>query len=170
MTTKRRFRSRPRGRAQPTKWENIITNHVHVVAASQVFTQMTPAPLLVTGSGTAVLKRMIMHVDINPAAGVGIGEIDSVGMGMTVVTQEAFEVIAQLPDPLSDFEHSWYWWAQRFIPVQEPSAMHTEFDVDIRTMRKLRNGYGLALISETPLNPSALTVSFSARMLWSVTP
>ena len=168
MTTRQRSRSRrsSRGARVPTRWENLAFLHSHTAAASAVFSDITVEPVLVNSVGTATILRSIIHVDIVPTGGAP-GDVGTVAYGIAVVTKDAV-VGAVLPDPLGDFEQGWYWWAHRFF-LMDPTALTTNsFDVDIRTMRKLRGGYRLVLISDTPANPQALTTTITMRNLWRV--
>ena len=166
MTTRRPVRRRaPAVRRQrpPTKWENLVFTHSHVAAASTVFSVLTPEPQQVDQLGTATLLTSIIHVDMVPSA-VSAGAANTIQFGITVMTLDAIVALA-FPDPSSDFQQSWYWWASRLLPVSVLEVI-TAIDVIIRSARKLRQGFGLAMISETPANPVAMTAQISMRNLW----
>ena len=150
MTTRRQSRGRFRRSARtPTRWETLNFAMVHAAGASIVFADITVEPVLDNEAGTATIRRVIAHVNYAP---VGLGTHEF-AIGIAVVTMDAMAAGA-LPDPLGDFQQGWYYWTQRPMLVDAEAGLRTlDFDFDVRTMRKLRGGYRLALITETPILP-----------------
>ena len=173
MTTRhvgRRRRSRGPSRPQtPTRWENLFIQFAHTAAASQGVADLTPEPMAALLTGTATIKRAIMHFEIHStAAQPAGGEFFDVGVGIQVVTNDAFlNVQPVISDPLSDFQQSWYYWTERthFLTPENPSY---EWEVEIHSMRKLRGGYKLIMTTENPITELAHLLSATLRLLWTV--
>ncbi len=89
-------------------------------------------------------------------------------LGIVVVTEDGF-LGGSVPDPESDFNQDWYYWTRRSLQhssVGDGNAM-VEWDFDIRSMRRLRGGYRLIGIVETPTQAVATVQMISLRALWS---
>ena len=170
-------RSQParRGRRQSgprrkVSWENLAVNHSHGVMASVVFTDLTPEPMQTVhlGVGTATIRRMLGHLTLSVQAADAAASFMSVGVA--VVSQDALAAGA-LPDPEGDFNQDWYYWTRRSILVPALGGLfQLDWDFDIRSMRRLRGGYALVFISESPLNPQITDLEVSMRTLWSQEP
>ncbi len=167
MVRSRQIRSRTSfrgGPRKPTRWENLLFEVVVTAVASQDVFDLTPEPMATDLQGTATLKRMICHVDINPVVSAGM---NTFLMGICVVTNDAFAAAA-VPDPLTDAQQSWYYWTQRVYSAVNAAEARVSWDFDMRTMRKLRGGYKLIGVLQNPTNQSNQTVSLAFRNLWTV--
>ncbi len=85
-------------------------------------------------------------------------------MGIAVVTNDGFAAGA-LPDPESDFDQDWYYWTRRSLMDREGSQLNWE--IDLHSMRRLRGGYKLVFISQTPTNENITELHANFRNLWS---
>ena len=86
-----------------------------------------------------------------------------------VSTQQAIDSLEILA-PLANLDQDWHYWTARstFREDTEPSDK-TQWEVDIRSMRKLRHGYGFVLVAEPVLaNTASIEMTVGARLLWSV--
>ncbi len=169
MQRSQRRQSRPRssGAKPPTRWENLFFQFAHTAAASQSVAGLTPEPMQALLTGTALIRRLILHGEIHSTAVVPAGgEVFDIGLGISVVTNDAFAAPV-IPDPLSDFQQGWYYWTERtgFLTPEFPSY---HWDAEIRSMRKLRSGFKLILTTENPITELAHLVSITARTLWTV--
>jgi len=94
-----------------------------------------------------------------------IFEDANIGVGVAVVTKDAMS-IGTMPDPLSDLEHDWYYWhAWEGIVGLENQHEQT---FDIRSARKLREGYRLAFISQNFTQELSTTLRVRLRTLWTL--
>ena len=84
-------------------------------------------------------------------------------IGVYVISEEAFDQVAFM-DPLADVQQGWYYWTFLTSSVQNfPGTVH----FDIRTSRKLRQGYKLVAVANNPLNDEVSDITLNARALWS---
>jgi len=97
---------------------------------------------------------------------VTTGGRNHVSVGIAVVTRDAFAAGA-LPDPESDFHQDWLYWTRRMVDVPSTGCPQwLEWEADIRSGRRLRGGYALAMITENPANGSATQLEANMRLLW----
>ena len=172
MTTRGRTRLR-RGsrRAQrPVSWENLAFLATHTAAASTTVADLTPEPMQTShsGVGTATIKRLILHFELTMNGAAISPQLQFLSIGIVVVTRDAIAGLV-LPDPESDFNQDWLYWTRRAIKVQATNGGDQLYiwDADIRSMRRLRGGYGLVMISENPVNNQGVLLASSMRCLWS---
>ncbi len=117
--------------------------------------------------GTASILRSIFEMSLAlPGAVVGVAPQHN-SMGITIMTNDAFFAVAS-PDPEGDFQQSWYYWNrwQTTFPTvaQVQRAMPM---VDLRSSRRLRSGFKLVMVNETPAtNTVAFEVHIAMRNLW----
>ena len=171
MTT-RRVQPIQRRRVQRRKvsWENLAFRIANTAAADITTMDLTPEPMQTThvGVGTATVRRAILHFDfIIP--NLGSTEF-TMSFGIVVVTADGF-LGGSVPDPETDFNQDWYYWTRRSFQFETVgSPAQASWDADIRSMRKLRGGYRLIGIVETPVNPDISITMLSMRLLWSQEP
>ena len=172
MVTRRRSprspaprRSAPRPK---TQWESLAFSNALSAAANIVANDLTPEPIqTITGDvGTAVLRRSIMHFDINST--INESSVLFVSFGIYVAGHEGFDQLA-VNDPEGDFFQGWLYWTRRSInPSTTGSSRKVSWDADIRSMRRLRGGYKLVAVTSHPVQAISLSLDWSARFLWSV--
>ncbi len=175
MPTYRGSRTRrTRAPRQKTTWENLAFDLPFTSAASQTVANLTPEPMQTVhgGVGLATVKRIILNgilaVNNNTTHATNLQHIF---IGICVVTLDAFTAGA-VPDPSSDFNQDWLYWTSRSImrPATQNSAYVT-WEADIRSARKLRGGYVLALVVDNgDGNDVSFDVGLSMRLLWSQSP
>ncbi len=124
------------------------------------------------GVGSATIRRMIGHATafIQDPTVTAQGEL-IIALGIAVVTQDGLAAGA-VPDPFSDFNQDWYYWTMRTLQILSttPSVVQVDWDFDIRSMRRLRGGYALAMMTESELDLNDFQVNISLRNLWSQEP
>ena len=119
------------------------------------------------GVGTATCKRMIWNFELSnteepPTTG------QEIAIGIAVVGEDVAVTGGALPDPLSEFNKDWYYWVHKVLTVIGTGAkLFLEWEVIIKTMRRLRGGQRLIIVTETPLATDEMTLNASVRMLWS---
>ena len=89
-------------------------------------------------------------------------ETTNYGFGICVVTKDGLAGGA-VPLPLSDFEQDWYWWEAGNQRQNSESVI--TLPIDVRTSRRLRGGYRLALIGQNGVNELSTFVDVSLRTL-----
>jgi len=138
-------------------------------AASGLYDEPTVLRMLIQWSWittTTSNAPMAAHVEI------GIITLKLEGTSSPFATPGELD---NVPLPFLDGDSDWLWCKQYTVPVS-PNAFHTSFATipgqgfeDIRTRRKIPNGYGLALIiayeSAGVIAPAALA-TFSSRILF----
>jgi len=170
MTTRPRARrpsARRTSRKKRTVWENLFIEHPHGTIGEEVFTDFTPEPMGSDLVGSAKILRMIMNFTWSKDATAINSTIQTIGFGISVMTNDAFAAGA-LPDPLSDFQQSWYYWTA-FAGVFNTNFNVYERSADIRTQRVLRQGFKLVGVSQS-LAANDLDTSFriTMRNLWEI--
>ncbi len=173
MTTRRFTRApRRRGNAAPRKpvsWENLAFTAAHSAAASVVVADLTPEPMQTVhaGVGLATVRRALLHFDfMHNGVDVSVSE-QEIFIGIAVVTEDALAA-GSLPDPASDFNHDWYYWTFRTHKWTTAASQPPQisWDADIRSMRRLRGGYRLVMISENDMQDNATILRTGMRLLW----
>ncbi len=168
MPTYRRSRGRSRGARPKLTWEQTTIVHNLTAAASAVVTNLTMINLGVGAIQTATVRRMIGSVRLQ-----ALDTADAVSYGVGVYVGIGDAITANVPDPLQDLTQDWYWWrAGLEIPVTSgltggPGATNPEWEFDIRTMRRIRAGYKLVIVSQNLVNAQAIVADISLRLLWS---
>ncbi len=177
MTTRRRAPQRrgftPRQRTK-VSWENLFFAIAHPVAATLSLSDLTPEPMQTVhvGVGTATLRRMIGHATWAVEDPTLTEGIDDIAVGIGVVSQDGFAAGA-VPDPLTDFNQDWLYWTIRTcnVPTTDGGGLlQVDWDWDIRSMRRLRGGYALAMMTESGGDNNIHTLNITLRMLWSQEP
>ncbi len=135
-------------------------------APSQTFGIISPEPLATQNIGTAVIHRMIGHVD-QLSIGADTTALQQAFYGVAVVNRDAAAAAVALPDPASDFQQSWYYWTARGMPGDTGNRTQS-WDFDIRTKRRLRSGYDLIFVVENLSNELPIAVQISFRNLWTI--
>ena len=118
------------------------------------------------GVGLATIKRMIANFNWSTIAETS--NLENLFLGIAVVTLDAFTAGAT-PDPNGDFNQDWYYWTFRSHSreVVTGGRQMQFWDIDLRSMRKLRGGYVLALVvNNGDGNSQASTLSIGMRNLW----
>ena len=167
MTQRNRGRSRSfrrfgRGRSKTSWLQSAFEFAVTAAAGPILFSDLTPPPMRdAVGSteGSATVRRLIFNGSYTPAVNEDTGI--RMCLGVYVASHEAFAQVA-LSDPCSDEGQDWYYWTQRTVA----SVNGLQWDVDIRTARRLRAGYKLILVVNNQLNEVASTLNLSIRSLW----
>ncbi len=174
MTTRRPRARRSPGRSQRRKvsWENLAFN-LSIAGGVAVAVDLTPEPMQTVhlGVGTATVRRSLLHFDLSNNLASTSSITQFVSFGIAVVSEDALAALA-LPDPESDFNQDWLYWTRRAVKHSSAGAgaEQTSWDSDIRSMRRLRGGYRLVGIAETPMNALTIDLHISARFLWSQEP
>ena len=89
----------------------------------------------------------------------------SVGVG--VVTRDA-RLAGVVPLPLSSFNQDWLYWTLRKFKQQTTSGVQMLlWEADIRSRRRLRGGYDLVMVAESPVNTDVTILTVGMRLLWS---
>ena len=153
-----------RGAKRPTTWQQDLLSLPLTVAAQQFILDVSPTQIISGFDSTATLKRTIGHIDL---FNDGIGsESFLTTVGMCVVTSEAI-VASVVPDPLFDLEQDWYYW-KAVEPRLSPETPSYSWEFDLKTGRRLREGYRLVFIMEHPIFEVTGHLLLSLRTVWSI--
>jgi len=107
----------------------------------------------------------LLHFDLSQQSPINNAQ-QFVSIGIAVITADAFAAGAT-PDPEGDFDQDWFYWTRRAAFFEQNGSQQLwPWDVDIRSMRVLRGGYKLVMITENPTNGSVLNLHTSMRLLW----
>ena len=150
-----------------TQWENLSIQFDMTAALNIVGADLTPEPIqTITGDvGTAVLRRSILHFDIDFVA--TDAAIHAFSFGILVMTASGFDQGA-FEDPEGSAFQSYLYWTRRTVNPASPGARHLSWDADIRSMRRLRGGYKLIALASHPIQVLPAEILMSGRFLWSV--
>ena len=160
-----------RGPRRQTTWENLCIEFAHGTAGSEVIADLTPEPMGSDLIGTATLIRSLMEFSFMMDTASTGATVQQIAFGITVMTNDAFAAGA-VPDPLTgDFQQSWYYWTcKQIIGSAGAGPRLVSWNVDIRSARRLRGGFKLVAISESPAaNDLDTTLFLSMRNLWQIT-
>ena len=84
-------------------------------------------------------------------------------LGVAVVTRDG---IGAPPDPIDDPEQDWYFWDHWTGDLMNSGQSNFSRSFDIRSKRRLRQGYRLVLITQNTAQEFAHSVNFAFRTLW----
>ena len=150
-----------RAAARKTSWFNQLYEATLTAAGSQQVFDLSHPRITTLTESTGTVVRMIMEVHLANAATVP--DLTSFSLGVTVLTEDA-RAAGATPDPLSDSDQDWYyWWAGK--PAVSDSGK-VVIQVDIRSARRLRGGFRLAMIMQNAVNELPTEVVAMVRTLW----
>lgn len=141
-----------------------------VAAAATTFINLTPFSITTFANSGGTALRMIGDIRVE-TSGAGADHID-LDVGIGVITSEAF-LLGVGPDPATDLTQDWYYWKHldSHLPGNLSDSMNQGMiDFDIRTSRRLRQGYFLALILQKGITSSVINLSVGIRILWRMQP
>ncbi len=106
-------------------------------------------------SEARTILRVISNIIISPGTAPTVGDVCLIGLGLAVVSTDAFTVgSTAMPDPLGEPQFPWLWW--KSYPMQfnnvstdpSPAAASVRETVDARAMRKVKPREALCWIVE----------------------
>ena len=167
MTMRRRFhsrRGRSPGRKINTTWKNYGIEFAMTAAAGPiVFSDLTPLPMRTQTDnlGSATILRLVGSVTFTTDGNTTSNPAHA-AIGIYVLSDEAFDSLA-FADPLADVQQPWYYWT--FTTIANTSTPQV-IPFDIRTSRRLRQGYRLMAVTNNVLNDQQTKITLSARAVW----
>lgn len=171
MTTRRRSPRRRGGSVrQRVTWQNDPLSFTLGSTGTPVFFDLTPEPLKGGDPrhGTAVCMRLIMSAELNSISAV-TDVPQAMGLGIYVLTQEAIQQTSVLGplDANSDIQDWYYWTARSTFRESSTIADHTTWEVDLKSKRRLRGGYGMVIVAAADTsNTVSLLLNVGIRTLW----
>ncbi len=163
---RRMSRRSSRGTRPKFTWDNVIANQSLTAAAGSAITDVSLPQIAANDRQTGTIVRSIGQCKVT--ASDTPGDVSQLAVAMGLVGLDQFSG-AGLPDPIGDVQVDWYYWHS--VALLELLAQAPEdglWSWDIRTSRKLRGGFRLALISENAVATQPMEVSVSMRNLWQV--
>ncbi len=172
MPNRRNFRRRQTGTRAKTTWAQHALTFTLLPTGTTVFADLTPPPLLISGEefghGSATLKRAIMSftlAQLTQEANV----MQTMGLAMYVSTSRAVADSA-IRDALFESEADWYYWTARGQLRETDFPLQESWDVDLKTQRRLREGYKLVMTAQAAVaNTQTMVLTVGARLLWTIT-
>jgi len=164
MTSRRSSRRsrRTRGQATPVNWCNSQSTPITAAIGGAVVFDLLQAPFVPSlYEDGYTIRRMIAEVTMRATA----SNFDVFGsFGMTVANKDAG---ASLPDPILDLA-GWYWHKNFFIRDVGGNAV-VRFDIDTKTMRKVRGAERSLfwILTNNAASLASLSVSVAARFVLS---
>ena len=170
MTTFRRRRSSSRGFSRgprvPTTWEQVLSTFNRTIVLSQTILDITQLQI---SSGTTTGGTIVRSIgDISISSNDAAGDQGQFTVGICVVTKDAFTAGA-VPDPLTDLEHDWYYWLSKELSFDFIGEVQ-HFLWDLRSARKLREGYRLVLVIDKGTTEGSIDFVVAMRNLWKLRP
>jgi len=172
MPTRSRSRRSPRGRTsrRKTTWDQVTTGFIMGAGLNTVVTDITNRLIILTGYTGGTIVRMIGNIIFENS---GLAQDHALfDIGVCVVTEDALTAGAT-PDPEGDPGQDWYYWSHKSlhgqavdISIDSGIAMRDQFD--IRTARRLREGYRLALVIHKSATSQIWNVDVGMRNLWAL--
>ncbi len=175
MATRLRSRSRfpVRSPRVPTTWEQITIPSTHGIAGGTTFIDITQQTIRLLDNTGGTIVRSIGEVAFFPGSGSASIDEAHIAVGMTVVTKDAVAAGA-LPDPFTDLEHDWYFWYSThwhiLLDAAQGSTNVLRVTWDLKTSRRLREGYRLVLLIEKDVTELGFQTRTSMRNLWKLRP
>jgi len=173
MTMRRRRRTSRsfRGTRRPTTWEQIPNKFLITAVGQSKILDLSNSQIInnLTSGGTCL--RIIGSITVEHAAAAQALENVDMGFGICVITKDALAA-GETPDPIGavDQNQDWYWW-HTFNHEVGPAGTDEgliKIPIDIRTSRRLRGGYRLALITQKTTTELGQDVVVSLRLLWAL--
>ena len=172
MTTRRRYQPRRRssGGRRKVTWTNTALTLIFGTSGGLVFAELTPPPLDFAEDfhGTAVLQRSIISFSAVQITPVG-NNTQQYALAMYVGLRTnilALNILA----PLANLGQDWYYWTARSTFEETVTARaRDDWEIDLRSKRSLRAGYGLVMVGEPLLaNVSDIHITAGIRQLWAI--
>ena len=142
-----------------------------ISSPAQTVLDLTPTAIsAVDGISGGTTKRMIGDIRIETSA-IFADHVD-LDVGILVVTADALAV-GVVPDPATDATQDWYFWSHldTHLPANDSNTMNQGIiPIDIKTSRRLRQGYRLVLVLDKGTTASAVNLSVGLRILWNLQP
>ena len=110
--------------------------------------------------------RMLGNGNFHPAGTFSLTEQYQFGVGVAVVTQDA-NFAGAVPDPLIDVLQDWYYW-HAWNGLLSEATPNYQWSFDIRTARKLREGYRLVWVSQVFAEEIGSELKVNLRTLWTL--
>jgi len=107
--------------------------------------------------------RSIIKLDFNQDA-IDV-QPQSLAVGIWVVQHEGLTGLGSA-DIFNDFQQDFYYWTTLFSVQAAVIRMNPSTNVDIRTSRRLRGGYGLLFKAQNETQEEATKLQVSMRNLW----
>ena len=153
-----------RGSRSKAVWSQSTFSHALPAGGFGFITNITHPAITNNSEPTGVCIRMLGNWSYSPDIGAAIGDYN-VSMGVCVVTIDAF-LASAVPDPASDVTQDWYFWnAWEGAMINTGLSNQTGY-FDIRSARRLREGYRLVWVSENVVMELAGTLQVNLRTLW----
>jgi len=153
-----------RGRKRPTYWAQEKFSTLLGPAADQASQDISHISISLGDNAGGTCLRVIGN--LNYFHNAATFEQFNIGVGIAVVTKDALAAGA-LPDPLSDLEQDWYYWHSWEGLLGFSDGQHQE-NFDIRTARKLREGYRLAFMMQSFTQELEGEIQVNLRTLWTL--
>jgi len=171
MPTSRHFRSRRTGLRPKTTWSQSAFEVTLGTVGALIFSDLTPVPLSIGDEkhGTATLLRSLMSFNVRQSALVS-NTSQNFAVGMYVADLQAIAA-SQIVAPLGSGNQNqdWAYWTARST-FREDDVVGINWDVDLKSKRRLRAGYGLVMVFEPRVaNTVSLFISIGMRQLWTIT-
>jgi len=168
MANRSRSRPRSRGAPRPTTWDQPIFDFNQAAMGPITTVLDLSNPKIIAGetsSGTIVRCRGEVEI----MNGSNSNTEFEVSIGIVVVTAEALAAVI-LPNPRGSQSNDWYYWTQKTAHMLGNNTGEGDptwrWQFDLRSMRKLREGYRLACVvvkdDSTQLSVNHITF----RNLW----
>jgi len=158
-----------RGRSRPTTWEQIPNDFAMGVGIVEQVLDLSNSQIINNTSSGGTCIRMIGEVTVEHAAKAAANEIVNLGIGIAVVTKDGL-LAGEVPDPqaTTDQNQDWYFWTtiDRTLGPAGANSGQIKVPIDIKTSRRLRGGYRLAMVFQKQLSELGYEVHVSMRLLW----
>jgi len=162
-------RGRSRSPTSAVSWRQFAVTLALAAGANQVVSDLTPPPMRADLTGTATIVRSLMS--FNHMLGSVNAVPSRVGVGITIMTNDAFFALAP-PDPAGDESQGWYYWTEReqLHELVGDNGSNLAWEADVRSSRRLRGGFKLVLVVETIAGAhiDASELHISMRNVWKV--
>ena len=165
MTTRRGSRRSFRGRParRKTYWDQNSFQFTPAAAPTLQVRDISNIHITdLSESGGTILRMIGQFNYYHEAASI---ETFNYGIGVAVITQDALAAGA-VPDPQVDLNQDWYYW-DSWEGVLINEGQH-QVNFDIRTARKLREGYRLVMVMQSFIQELAGFIRVDMRNLWTL--
>ncbi len=164
MPTRGRSRSSFRRARTKTVWSQNRFTHQLGIGGVESITDISHPAIGANNEPTGAILRMLGTWNVSPVVGGSLEDYEF-AVGVSVVTIDALSAGAT-PDPLTDVTQDWYFWDSWLGKLNAVGTSTYTKSFDIRSSRRLREGFRLVWVTENPAIEIAGLLSMSLRTLW----
>ena len=165
-TNRRNRRSSSRRGSRPVAWQQTIASHSLTAAASIRVTDMSHSMISAGTEPIGTCRRILISANLEPGNSSAIATYNFF-TGIAVVAAEGISS-GEVPKPATAVQQDWYFWTGWEGQMLDTGQQNFSFHADIRSARRLREGYRLVLVTENNAQELISDIHYRIRTLWTL--